>query len=72
MITSHPPLLPLLTQTVECELNWKFAVNPNWDEQDKAIILHETVADNGVIGMLSGISLNPPNGNAVENDIQDY
>ena len=52
------------------ELNWKFAVNPNWDDQDKAIILSETVADNGVIGMLSGISLNPPNGNAVENDIQ--
>ena len=52
------------------EVNWKFIVNSNWDDQDKAIILSETVADNGVIGMLSGISLNPPNGNAVENDIQ--
>ena len=52
------------------ELNWKFSVNSNWDDEIKVVILSETVADNGVIGMLSGISLMPPIGNAVENDIQ--
>ena len=52
------------------ELNWKFTISSDWDDEDKVIILSETVADNGVIGMLSGISLDPLNGNAVENDIQ--
>ena len=34
------------------------------------IILSETVADDGVVGMLSGISILPATGNAVENDIR--
>ena len=52
------------------QLEWKFSVNSNWDDQDRVIILSETVADNGVVGMLSGISLIPQTGNAVENDIR--
>ena len=33
------------------------------------IILSETVADDGVVGMLSGMLVKPLTGNAVENDI---
>ena len=43
-------------------------MNGAWDDEKKVIILSETLADNGVIGMLSGISLEPF-GNAIENDI---
>ena len=51
------------------QIDWKFTVNSAWDDEEKVVILSETVADNGVIGMLSGISLQPELGNAVENDI---
>ena len=51
------------------QIEWKFTVNPNWDDEARVIILSETVADNGVIGMLSGISI-ATTGNAVENDIR--
>ncbi|MEC7255168.1 MAG: hypothetical protein VXV76_01005 [Candidatus Thermoplasmatota archaeon] len=52
------------------QIEWKFTVNPNWDDQEKVIILSETIADNGVVGMLSGVSIAPTTGNAVENDIR--
>ena len=51
------------------QIDWKFTVSSSWDDEQKVIILSETLADNGVIGMLSGISLQPDIGNAVENDI---
>jgi hypothetical protein len=51
------------------QVDWKFTVNGAWDDEKKLIILSETLADNGVIGMLSGISLEPDVGNAIENDI---
>ena len=68
MLPFTPPHLQLIQMVAK--LNWKFSVNSNWDDEIKVVILSETVADNGVIGMLSGISLMPPIGNAVENDIQ--
>ena len=41
---------------------------------NRVLILSETVATDGVIGMLSGILLEPEIGNAIENDItiQDF
>ena len=51
------------------QIDWKFTVNSAWDDEEKVVILSETLADNGVIGMLSGILLDPDVGNAVENDI---
>ena len=51
------------------QIDRKFTVNSAWDDEQKVIILSETLADNGIIGMLSGISLQPEIGNAVENDI---
>ena len=51
------------------QIDWKFTVNSAWDDEEKVVILSETLADNGVIGMLSGILLEPDVGNAVENDI---
>lgn len=50
------------------EITWRFTVNGEWDDTDKVSIFSETVAVNGVIGMLGGITIDPPNGNAVEND----
>ena len=51
------------------QINWKFTVNSNWDDQSSVVILSETIADNGIIGMLSGKLLNPGSSNAVENDV---
>ena len=42
------------------QIDWKFSVNSNWDI-NLGDNLSETVADDGVVGMLSGIST----GNAV-------
>ena len=44
-------------------------MNSVWDDQTRVVILSETVATNGVVGMLSGILLEPEIGNAIENDI---
>ncbi|MDA8546048.1 hypothetical protein N9K60_04605 [Candidatus Poseidoniales archaeon] len=51
------------------QVSWKFTINPNWDDESSVVILSETVADNGIVGMLSGKLLNPDLGNAVENDV---
>ena len=51
------------------QITWRFTVNSAWDDQSRVVILSETVATNGVIGMLSGILLEPEIGNAIENDI---
>lgn len=67
-VTLHPSSVASVVADGQ-QIDWKFAVNPTWDDQSRVIILSETVADNGVIGMLSGISIDPANGNAVENDI---
>ena len=73
MITFQSIRLPQHLQQVykmEVQVNWRFTVNSSWDDEANVIILSQTVADDGVIGMLSGISLSPTEGNAVENDIQ--
>ena len=49
---------------------WKLIVNANWDDQNRLVILSETIADNNVVGMLSGVVLQPVGANAVENDIR--
>ena len=54
----------------EIQVDWKFTINSSWDDEGSALILSQTVADDGVIGMLSGILLDPADGNAIENDIQ--
>ena len=68
-VTLHPSSSVTSLSTSGVQVDWKFTVNGAWDDQAKVIILSETVADNGVVGMLSGISLDPDFGNAVENDI---
>jgi len=50
------------------EITWRFTVNGQWDDTDKVSIFSETVAANGVVGMLGGIIIDPSAGNAVEND----
>ena len=54
----------------EIQVDWRFEINSSWEDEERVVILSQTVADDGVIGMLSGISLVPAEGNAVENDIQ--
>ena len=49
---------------------WKLIVNANWDDQNRLVILSETIADNNVVGMLSGVVLEPVGANAIENDIR--
>ena len=68
-ITLHPSST-VSSISVGQQIDWKFVVNSNWEDEDKVIILSQTVADNGVVGMLSGISIEPAIGNAVENDVQ--
>lgn len=50
------------------EITWRFTVNGEWDDTAEVSIFSETVAADGVIGMLGGIIINPTSGNAVEND----
>ena len=50
------------------EITWRFTVNGEWDDTEEVSIFSETVAANGVIGMLGGITIDPSTGNAVEND----
>ena len=54
----------------EIQVDWKFTVNSSWDDQAIVVILSQTLADDGVTGMLSGILLDSAEGNAIENDIQ--
>jgi len=69
-ITLHPSSSASnLAQSGGKEVTWKFTINSNWDDTDEVLLLSETVADNNIIGMLSGLKLNPDVGNAVENDI---
>ena len=70
-ISLHPSSLATQTGSQgEIQVDWKFTVNSSWDDEDRIVILSQTLADDGVTGMLSGISLAPNDGNAVENDIQ--
>ena len=50
------------------EITWRFIVNGEWDDTSEVSIFSETVAADGVVGMLGGIIINPATGNAVEND----
>ena len=50
------------------EITWRFTVNGDWDDTAEVSIFSETVAANGVVGMLGGITVAPSSGNAVEND----
>ncbi len=50
------------------EITWRFTVNGEWDDSDSVSIFSESIADNGVVGMLGGIIIDPSIGNAVEND----
>ena len=69
-ITLHPSSSATnLAQSDGKEITWKFTINSNWNDRDEVLLLSETVADNNIIGMLSGLKLNPDVGNAVENDI---
>ena len=68
-VTLHPSSTASIVSGDQ-QIDWKFSVNSNWDDQARVIILSETVADDGVVGMLSGISILPATGNAVENDIR--
>ena len=68
-ISLHPSSSVTSLPDDAIQVDWKFTVNGVWDDEKKMIILSETIADNGVIGMLSGISLEPEFGNAIENDI---
>ena len=68
MLPSIHHLLLVLLHGLQ-QVDWKFFVNSQWDDQTEVIILSETVADNGVVGMLSGMLVKPLTGNAVENDI---
>ncbi len=70
-ISLHPSSSSSPTGTEgEIQVDWRFEVNSSWGEEERVVILSQTVADDGVIGMLSGILLAPAEGNAVENDIQ--
>ena len=68
-ITLHPSSTTTQTQG-EIKVDWKFTINSSWDDRDSVVILSQTLADDGVTGMLSGILLDSAEGNAVENDIQ--
>ena len=68
-VAIHPSSSASQLSTGGIQVDWKFVVNGGWDDEEILIILSETLADNGVVGMLSGISLDPEVGNAVENDI---
>ena len=74
-ISLHPSSGSIdLPQNSGKQVTWRFTVNSAWDDQNRVLILSETVATDGVIGMLSGILLEPEIGNAIENDItlQDF
>ena len=43
----------------DSKLRLEVFVNSNWDDEEEVIILSETVADDGVIGMLSGMLVKP-------------
>ena len=49
------------------EITWKFTVN-EWNDESSVYVFSETVATDGVVGMLGGITIDPSVGNAVEND----
>ena len=50
------------------EITWKFTVNREWNDESLVYVFSETVATDGVVGMLGGITIDPSVGNAVEND----
>mgnify|MGYP004227407285 FL=1 len=52
------------------EITWRFTVNGEWDDTEKVSIFSESVATNGVVGMLGGKIIQPSVGKAVENDIK--
>ena len=56
-VAIHPSSSVSQLSTGGIQVDWKFVVNGGWDDEEKLIILSETLADNGVVGMLSGISL---------------
>ena len=52
------------------EITWRFTVNGEWDDTEKVPYSLESVATNGVVGMLGGKIIQPSVGKAVENDIK--
>ena len=52
------------------EITWRFTVNGEWDDTEKVSIFSESVAANGVVGMLGGKIIQPSTGKAVENDVK--
>ena len=52
------------------EITWRFTVNGEWDDTQKVSIFSESVAANGVVGMLGGKIIEPSIGKAVENDVK--
>ena len=51
------------------EITWRFTVNGAWDDTEKVSIFSESIATDGVVGMLGGKIIDPSVGNAVENDL---
>jgi len=49
-------------------INWRFRVNPEWDDTESVRIYASVISNTGVNGLPDGILLDPATGNAVEND----
>ena len=51
------------------QINWRFTVNPTWEDTANVRIYSAALSDTGVSGLPAGTLIQPPNGgNAVEND----
>ena len=49
-------------------ISWRFRVNPEWEDTESVRIYASVISNTGVNGLPDGILLDPPTGNAVEND----
>ena len=50
------------------QLNWRFTVNPSWDDTASVRIYAAALSNTGVNGLPAGSLIEPAMGNAVEND----
>ena len=50
------------------ELRWRFRISPDWEDTPAVRLYSESISATGVHGLPAGILLDPPVGNAVEND----
>mgnify|MGYP004382751097 CR=1 FL=1 len=50
------------------QLNWRFTVNPTWDDTASVRLYAMAISDTGVSGLPAGTLIAPSVGNAVEND----